>query len=48
MPKCSTRHLPAVQCVAEEPVLNFDRQLVDVLSVEIVPDVVVARTVVAS
>ncbi len=48
MPKHGSRHLPAVQCIAKKPVLDLDRQLIDILRIEIVPDVVVAGTVVAS
>ena len=48
MPKHGSRHLPAIQCVAKKPVLDLDRQLINILSVEIVPDVVVAGAVVPS
>ena len=42
MPKHGSRHLPSVQCRAKKPVLDLDRQLIDILSIEIVPDVIVA------
>jgi len=48
MPKHGSRHLPAVQRVAERTILDLARKLIDILSIEIVPDVVVAGTVVAS
>ena len=47
MPKHGSRHLPAVQRVAKKMILDLDQKLIDILSVEIVPDVVVAGTIVA-
>ena len=47
MPEHRPGHLPAVQCVANLMTLHFDRKLINVLSVEIVPDVVVAGSVIA-
>src|SRR5580693_2714365 len=46
MPKQGSRDLPAVECVAKEMVSNLDRQFIDILSVEIVANVVIARTIV--
>src|SRR5271168_1883731 len=47
MPKHGSRHLPAVQRVSKNAVLDLERELIDILRIEIAPDVVVARTVVA-
>src|SRR5271154_6267691 len=47
MQKHGSRHLPAVQCVGKKPILYLERELIDILRIEIVADVVVARTVVA-
>jgi hypothetical protein len=46
VPKHGSRHLPSVRCGAKEPVLDLDRQLIDILSIEVVPDVIVAGAIV--
>jgi len=48
MPKHGTRDLPSVQRWRQDAILNSDRQLIDVLSSEVVPHVVVAGTVLAA
>src|SRR5208282_3628956 len=48
VPKCRARELPAVERDSEFAVLNFQRQFVNVLTIQVVPDVVVTRSVVAS
>src|SRR5271169_6485644 len=40
-------NLPAVEHVRQRVIPNVDRQLIQVLRVEVVPDVIVARTVIA-
>src|SRR5271168_2049498 len=47
MPKRCSRDLPAVQRVAQRMPSHSYRQLIHILRVEVVPDVVVARTVIA-
>jgi len=48
VPEDASGHLPAVQRVSEPVTPNSDRQLIDILSIEIVSDVVVARAIIAS
>src|ERR1700683_1382351 len=47
VPKRCSGDLPAVQRVAQRTTPHSDRQLIDILRVEIVPDVIVARTIIA-
>ena len=47
VPERCSRNLPAVERVAQRMTAHFDRQLINVLRVEIVPDVIVARAIVA-
>ena len=47
MPKHGSGNLPAIERVAQSMIAHFDRQLIHILRIEIVPDVIVARTVVA-
>ena len=35
MPKYSSRHLPAVQCVAKMPILDLNWQLIDITAVRL-------------
>src|SRR5208283_4617907 len=48
MPKHGSGNLPAIERVAQRMTAHSDRQLIHILCIEIVPDVIVARTVVAS
>src|SRR3989442_122349 len=48
VPEGSSAHLPAVQRVSQPVTPDSDRQLIDILSIEIVSDVVVARAIIAS
>ena len=48
VPKDASGHLPAVQRVSQPVIPDSDRQLIDILSIEIVSDVIVARAVIAS
>src|SRR5580704_18577000 len=47
MPKHGSRNLPSIERVANSMTAHSNRQLIHILSVEIVPDVVVARTIIA-
>src|ERR1035441_4998885 len=47
MPKRCSGDLPAVQRVAQRMTAHSNRQLIHILRIEIVPDVVVARTIIA-
>src|SRR5437879_3204997 len=46
--KDASGHLPAVHRVSEPVTPDSDRQLIGILSIEIVSDVVVARAIIAS
>ena len=48
MPEDRSGHLPAVQGVAEVMALHLDGKLVDILGIEVVPNVVVAGSIIAS
>src|SRR3989442_9865874 len=48
VPKDASGHLPAVHRVSEPVTPDSDRQLIGILSIEIVSDVVVARAIIAS
>src|ERR1700683_5201143 len=47
MPKHSSRNLPSIERIAHSTTAHSNRQLIHILRVEIVPDVVVARTIIA-
>src|SRR4029077_12018015 len=47
MPKNGSGNLPTVECPRQLLIPNFDRQLIQILPIEIVPDVVVAWAVIA-
>src|SRR5208283_3943940 len=47
VPERCSRNLPAVERVTQEMTAHFERQLINILRVEIVPDVIVARTIIA-
>jgi len=47
MPENRPCQLPAVQRVTELPTPHLDGQLIDILRIEVVPDVVVARAIIA-
>src|SRR5208282_6028340 len=47
VPKRCSGYLPAVQRVAQRMTPHSNRQLIHILRVEIVPDVIVARTIIA-
>ena len=47
VPKDGSRHLPATQRIGQVSILKLQRELIDVLRVEIVADVVVTGTIVA-
>jgi hypothetical protein len=47
VPEHGSGNLPAVEHVRELVIPNVDGQLIHILRVEVVPDVVVARTVIA-
>ena len=46
VPKHRSRNLPAVERVPQQPPAHLDRQMINVLRVQIVPDIVIARTVI--
>src|SRR5271170_2383124 len=46
MPKHGPRNLPTIERVAQTMTAHSNRQLIHILCVEIVPDVVVARTII--
>src|SRR5271170_8377766 len=47
MPKHGPRNLPTIERVAQTMTAHSNRQLIHILCIEIVPDVVVARTIIA-
>ena len=47
MPENAAGDLPAIEGIAKRMVVNLNRQLIDILAGEIVPDVVIAVAVVA-
>src|ERR1700693_2174659 len=47
MPKHGSRNLPSIERVAQSMTAHFNWQLIHILRIEIVPDVIVARTIIA-
>src|ERR1700690_522225 len=47
MPKHGSRNLPSIERVAQSMTAHFNWQLIHILRIEIAPDVVVARTIIA-
>ena len=48
MPEHGPRNLPAVQRITQRMVVDFDRQHIDILPIEVVPDVVIAWAVITT